>query len=351
MVLKRRDGDLCKAYRPQTFSEVVGQSSIVKSLKNGVRSDNHSQCYLFMGERGCGKTTLARIVGKALNCQHLEESGDPCCECASCIGISTENYIDFKEINASDQNGVNEIRKIAQEMRVRPLFGKVRAYLLDEAHRLTVEAQNALLKNTEDMSEGVYIFLCSTEPKKIIKTLRDRCETYDFKLLKREEIKYLVQTVGVFEGFYPTDTVLNAIIDVSDNRPRNALKTLQKVLNISKEDNLNEREILDLIGATDNEDKNILDLCRLLSSKKYVNWDFIMSTYKKIDIDKEAMRLVIAGWFRSKLERSKNKEDAYKAAQVLAIFIDPLPTVKPENKLVLNIYNAFTILKTGSNDR
>jgi len=343
MVLKRKDGDICSAYRPQTFSEVVGQTAIVKSLRQAVLSDNHSQCYLFQGERGCGKTTLARIVGMALNCDNRAPNGDPCCECQSCRNIMSDNHVDFREINASSKNGINDVRKIEQELKTTPLFGKVKLYLFDEAHKLSTEAQNALLKDTEDMPSGVYIILCSTEPNKIISTLRDRCEAYDFKRLPKTDIRQLLETVGVFEDYYPNPKVLDALIEASDFRPRNALKALQKAINISRGGGVSETELLELIGVDDDLDKDILDLCRLLTSTKKSSWDFIMSTYRKIKEDPEAIRLSLAGWFRSMLERSKNIQQAAIPAKALQIFVEPLPIAKPENMLVLMLYQAYLI--------
>jgi len=347
MILKRKEGDLCVAYRPQTFSDMVGQTAIVKSLRQSMLSSNPSQCYLFGGERGCGKTSLARIISMSLNCENREDNGDPCCVCSSCKNISNKVHMDVHEINAASQNGINDVRRIEQEIRSCPLFGKVKVYIFDEAHKLTTEAQNGLLKDTEDIPEGVYIILCSTEPKKILKTLSDRCETYTFNRLKSKEIITLIQTVGVFENYYPSQTVLNALVEASDLRPRNALRKLQQVLNLTQSDEgFTEEEVLNLIGIEDDTNKEIIDLCRLITSHKNIQWDYISGVYKKVVADKEAIRLVLAGWFRSSLERSKSRIEAERAASALELFIEQLPQVKPENRLVLSLYKAYTIFHT-----
>lgn len=343
MVLKRKEGDLCTSYRPQTFSEVIGQPTIVKSLRQAMTNDNHSQCYLFSGESGCGKTTMARIIGMVLNCENKTNEGDPCCKCVSCISIANKNNIDFHEINASSKNSVNDIRKMEEEIRSRPLFGKVKTYVFDEAHRLTTEAQNALLKDTEDMPSGVYIILCSTEPKKIIPTLRNRCETYNFKLLSSAGISNLIQMVGVFENYYPPKKILDSIIKASENRPRNALRILQQVLNLHQSSNsTDEEEALNIIGFKDEKDKEVMDLFRIILSNKS-SWPSVMNVYKKVKIDKEAIRLVLAGCFRSMLERAASKEKAELASKSLSLFIGPFPIVKPENQLVLSMYKAWSM--------
>jgi len=268
MILKRKEGDLCSAYRPQTFSDVIGQVAIVDSLRQAITNVNHAQCYLLSGESGCGKTTIARIIGMALNCENKDDNGDPCCVCVSCKNIANKRHIDFHEINASSKNSVNDIRKMEEEIRSRPLFGKVKMYVFDEAHRLTSEAQNALLKDTEDMPKGVYIILCSTEPKKLLPTLRNRCETYNFKLLSSEDISNLVQIVGVYENYYPSERVLDAIVEASGNRPRNALRFLQQALNLYQSSGfMDEDRVFSIIGEADGEDKDIIELYKCILSK------------------------------------------------------------------------------------
>lgn len=348
MLVKRRSGDLCTSYRPQKFSEVVGQQSIVKGLKNALSSANHAQCYLFMGERGCGKTTLARIAGMALNCERPDENGDPCCECPQCVAIASENHTDFQEINASSKNSVNDIRRIEQDLRSSPLFGRVKIYLFDEAHRLTKEAQNALLKDTEDMPEGVYVFMCSTEPGSIIKTLKDRCEQYKFKLLKKDEITDLINMVGVLEDFYPSEKITNILAQESAGRPRNALKLLQQAVNISKDSNASEEEILSLLNVVDDTDKEIIDLCRVITSNKRVPWELVVNTYKKVKAEPETIRMVLSGWFRSILEKSvRDIERAKRAAHCLSFLLEPLPVYKPENGLVLTLFKIYATFQMG----
>lgn len=343
MVLKRRDGDLCKAYRPLTFSEIVGQTAVIKSIKNSIKSEGHSHCYLLHGERGCGKTSTARIMAMALNCTDIQENGDPCCTCENCVSIYNDSHPDIKEINAADTGGKDKIRQILQDLKSLPMFGKIKMYILDEAHKITSAAQEQLLKGTEDMPNGVYIILCSTEPTKIVKTLKDRCEDYKFKKLPNKKIREFVETVGLCEGFQPAEKVLNAITHVSDGRPRNALRSLQKVMNLKNEPENYQLEILEYI---DEESGSVAHLCNTLyASNRNITWPYIMKLYKAIEMDAVSLKLILAGFFRGKLERTRNNKEASRAAKCLGLFMEDYPVVRPENKLVSDLYNAYTILK------
>jgi DNA polymerase-3 subunit gamma/tau len=337
MVLKRKEGDLCTAYRPQTFSDVLGQRTVIKGIVSAIKSENRSHCYLFQGESGCGKTTVARIFAMALNCEKLDNNGDPCCECATCKSISSDTYPDFHEIDGGNAGGKDDMGRIQQDLRASPMFGNTKLYLIDEAHRLTSAAQSALFKGTEDMPKGIYIILCSTEPNKILTALRNRCEEHSFGRLSTEDIKYLVETVGVFESFYPSKKVLEAIISISQGRPRNALKALQKVINLPNETDDN---IVDALSFVDEERKEIIELCRALTFRD-IGWKKLMSLYKSIDTEPEGIRIALAGWLRTLLEKEFSSDNAStRLAEALELFVDPLPLIKPENKLVLNIFWA-----------
>jgi len=344
MVLKRRDGDLCKAYRPLTFSDIIGQTTIIKSIKNSLKSKEHSHCYLFHGESGCGKTSTARILAMALNCTDPQDNGDPCCVCSSCTNIYNDSHPDVKEINAADVGGKDKIRQILQDLKSLPMFGKIKLYILDEAHQITSAAQEQLLKGTEDMPSGVYIILCSTEPAKITKTLRYRCEDYNFNKVSSKQIRDFVETVALCEGFSIADRVLSAVVSVAEGRPRNALKALQKVLNLRNE---TEKEQLEIIGAIDEENESVVHLCNTISLyNSNIDWSYIMGLYKEIEIDPLKLKLTLAGWFRNRLMREKanTKADAY--ARCLELFVEDYPAVKPENRLIADIYKAYKIMRS-----
>lgn len=344
MVMKRREGDLCTAYRPHTFSDFVGQKAIVKSIKASVLSENHSQCYLFHGESGCGKTSMARIMAMSLNCQDRLDNGDPCCVCYSCTSISNGSHPDVHEIDSANVGGIDHVRKIQVDLNSNPMFGSIKMYIFDEAHRITSAAQNALLKVTEDMPKNIYVILCSTEPKKIIRTLRNRCEEHNYKTLSHKDITYLVDTICFFETGKQLDDIhqliLPKILEISQGRPRNAIKALQKILHLIDED---VQDMLDVLSFEDDADKTVIDLCRIISSNHKVSWSKVVEVYKKIEAEPETIRMTLAGWFRSFLEKAKSPKTEYRAVSALEYLVYDAPVSKPENKLLLNMYKVYKI--------
>ncbi len=336
----RGDGDLCSRFKPHTFDEVVGQYSTVKSIRAAVASKNSSKCYLFYGESGCGKSTLAYIMALALNCKKLKRDGNPCCECSNCINIAKGRLIDYKEINAAEAKGINEVRSIIEDLKLSPMFGRVKIYVLNEAHGMTKAAQDALLQDMDNMPEGAYIILTSTEATKIRGPLKNRCESYKFNKLSVRNIRDIVDHVMALEGGIISSVVKDVVIDRSERRPRNALKLLQTVINIGLGD---EKSIIEAIEDENVEDSKIANLCRAIQDQK--TWSTIMSIYKGLDISTEATYYIMGSWFRSSVERSTagiqypntNLSKNYKA---LCFFTDNLPIVKPEAYLVAAIYGA-----------
>lgn len=328
----RGDGDLCSRYKPHTFDEVVGQYSTVKSLRAAVTSKNSSKCYLFYGESGCGKSTLAYIMALALNCTNLKRNGTPCGTCSNCVNIAKGRLIDYKEINAAEAKGINEVRSIIEDLKLSPMFGRVKIYVLNEAHGMTKAAQDALLQDMDNMPEGAYIILTSTEASKIRGPLKNRCESYKFNKLSAADIRDIVDHVMALEGGIISSAVRDVVIERSERRPRNTLKLLQTVLNIGLGD---EKSIIEAIEDEDVEDSQIANLCRAIQYRK--SWTDIMSIYKKLNISTEATYYIMGSWFRSSLEKSHG-EDHYKA---LEFFTYDLPTVKPETRLVASIYKAY----------
>ncbi len=195
---------LARKYRSQTFDDVVGQDPIAQTLKNAIKTDKVAHAYLFTGTRGTGKTTMARILAKALNCLSVNKpTTEPCCKCESCLAINTGEDMDVIEIDGASNNGVEEIRRLRENAIYRPARSRFKIYIIDEVHMVTVNAFNALLKILEEPPSHVKFIFATTEPSKVIATIQSRCQRFDFnnispaliagqlkKILHEEKIKY-----------------------------------------------------------------------------------------------------------------------------------------------------------------
>ena len=177
---------LYRKYRPKTFEEVAGQEHVVKTLRNAVSHGMISHAYLFSGPRGCGKTTIARLLAKAVNCTGAlrQAQGEPCNECSSCKEITLGNAMDLIEIDAASNRGIDEIRDLKEGVRVSPAKLKYKVFIIDEAHQLTKEAANALLKTLEEPPSHTIFILATTEIQRMIPTLASRCQRFDFRKLR-----------------------------------------------------------------------------------------------------------------------------------------------------------------------
>ena len=195
---------LARKYRSQTFDDVIGQDPIAQTLKNAIKTDRVAHAYLFTGTRGVGKTTMARILAKALNCLAVDKpTTKPCCKCDSCLAVNTGDDIDVIEIDGASNNRVDEIRELRENAIYRPARSRFKIYIIDEVHMLTVSAFNALLKTLEEPPSHIKFIFATTEPNKVIATIQSRCQRFDFNnigpaaiaeqlksILKQEKIKY-----------------------------------------------------------------------------------------------------------------------------------------------------------------
>src|SRR5688572_1251979 len=189
---------LARKYRPATFSEVVGQEHVTRTLANAFASGRVHHAFLFCGPRGCGKTTLARIVGKALNCEQRElTAADPCGACSACTSIAVGSAVDYQEMDGASNRGIDAIRELTEAVRYQPAVLRKKVYVIDEVHMLTTEAFNALLKTLEEPPPHVTFVLATTEPHKLPNTILSRCQRYDFKLVPASRLgQHLARIFG-----------------------------------------------------------------------------------------------------------------------------------------------------------
>ena len=220
---------LYRTYRPQSFSEIIGQETIVKTLQNEIKENKVSHAYLFCGPRGTGKTSIARVFAKALNCPHLV-NGEPCNECSTCKEITEGVNPDVIEIDAASNNGVDEIRAMKDRIGFLPAGSKYKIYIIDEVHMLSTSAFNAFLKTLEEPPKHVIFILATTEPQKILSTVLSRCQRYDFKSLTVDEILDVLEKVCIEEDTDYDKEALVHIAKASDGGLRDALSYLDQAI-------------------------------------------------------------------------------------------------------------------------
>ena len=219
---------LYRKYRPQTFTQVVGQEHVVKTLKGALITGRIGHAYLFTGPRGTGKTTLARIFAKALNCKKIKD-GEPCNECDSCVGVNQGNLLDVVEVDAASQTGVENIRELTDSTNVAAPSGGYKIFIVDEVHMLSKSAFNALLKTLEEPPSHVIFILATTEPHKVLPTVLSRVQRFDFRRLTPSQIFIKLKEVAKSEKINVEDEGLKAIAVSSDGALRDAEVSLSKL--------------------------------------------------------------------------------------------------------------------------
>ena len=240
---------LYRKWRPQTFSDVIGQEHIVDTLKNQIIHNRISHAYLFCGSRGTGKTTTAKIFSRAVNCLHPVD-GNPCNECDACLGILNGSNIDVVEIDAASNNKVDNIREIRDEVIYPPADVKYKVYIIDEAHMLTTSAFNALLKTLEEPPAYVIFILATTEFHKIPATILSRCQKFDFKRITYRDTAKRVQQVVEKDGLKVSSEGIKLLAKAADGSIRDALSILDQCVSAGK-DEIGFEDIANILGASD----------------------------------------------------------------------------------------------------
>ena len=227
---------LARKYRSQTFDDVVGQDPIAQTLKNAIKTGRVAHAYLFTGTRGVGKTTMARILAKSLNCLAADApTTQPCCKCESCVAINAGDDIDVIEIDGASNRGIDNIRELRQNVIYRPARCRFKIYIIDEVHMLTTESFNALLKTLEEPPSHVKFIFATTEPNKVILTIQSRCQRFDFNNITAPKIAGQLKSILKQEKIkYEEDLVL-PLAKMANGSMRDALSLLDRLISTGTE--------------------------------------------------------------------------------------------------------------------
>ena len=318
---------LYRKWRPTCFEDVKGQEHIVKTLTNQISKDRIGHAYLFCGTRGTGKTTIAKIFARAVNCQH-PVNGSPCNECPTCKAIMEGASMNVVEIDAASNNGVDNIREIRDEVKYSPTQGKYRVYIIDEVHMLSTGAFNALLKTLEEPPSYVIFILATTEAHKIPITVLSRCQRYDFKRMTNDILCSQIKKLLDAEGVTAEDAAISYVAKAADGSMRDALSLLEQCISFYYNQTLTYENVLDVLGAVDTE--VFSQLLKCIIEKDVTGCIHLMDTIVSQGRDLGQFVIDLTWYMRNLLllQTSEYEEDAFDVSA------DNLERLKQEAQLL-----------------
>ena len=324
---------LYRKYRPKTFSDVYGQEHITETLKSELSSGKTVHAYLFTGTRGTGKTTCAKILAKAVNCQN-SKNGDPCGECDMCRAIENDEITDICEIDAASNNGVDDIRTLREQVNFSPSAAKYRVYIIDEVHMLSASAFNALLKTLEEPPPHVIFILATTEVHKLPATILSRCQRFDFKRIDASKICERIKYIADNEGFSVTDEAMSLIAAAADGGMRDAVSILDLCASVTKD--ITEDTVVGVCAMAGNE--YLLSLADFIREKDTKGALMLLDSLHNSSVDMIRLLSELTGHYRNlmiakvisgdnlpivcsakKLEAIKNQSKKYSLSEILSI--------------------------------
>ena len=323
---------IARKWRPQKFSDMVGQEHIARTLRNAIITGRIAQAYLFVGPRGIGKTTSARIFAKALNCKHPVD-GEPCCECDSCKAIANESSVDVIEIDAATHTQVEKAREICEEVLHLPIASKYKIYIIDEVHMLSKSAWNALLKTIEEPPEHAKFIFATTEVNKVLPTVISRCQRFDLKRIPTNLIAERLALIAKSEGVRISQSALDVIARAADGGMRDAQSLLDQMISFfgGSSGDISEEQALSLFGLTAPAEMSMLIQSILRNDRPAV----ISSIHNFASVGKNLEMLFdeILIWLRGVMISSLMPDPAAvleESSEKIAVYAELAKIVRPE---------------------
>lgn len=333
---------LYRKYRPKNFEEMAGQKEIVKTIKNSLKNGKSSHAYLFSGPRGVGKTTLARLIAKGVNCLTTEITDEPCNNCENCLAINNGTFMDMIEIDAASNRGIDEIRQLKEKINYQPVKGRKKIYIIDEVHMLTKEAFNALLKTLEEPPEHVIFILATTEADKILPTIISRCQRYDFKALSMEEMTNKLKYICEQENINIDDEVFGIIYENSGGSMRDSISILERLMVTCFDEKITFEKCEQVLGITPT--KQMEDFLNKIQQRNYIELVKTLDEYWNDSVEIESFFKDFAKFCKNLM--SKNKLDIKEGLKIIDSIFTSLNIFKyEEDKRLVGYVIVDNLLK------
>ena len=284
---------LARKWRPKYFKDVLGQEHITRTLINSILKDKVAHAYLLTGTRGIGKTTIARIFAKAIRCTSLSSDGEPCHKCDSCVGVSTGNSLDYIEVDGASNNSVDDIRDLIENVQYLPTTGRYKVYVIDEVHMLSVNAFNALLKTLEEPPEHVVFIFATTDPQKLLGTILSRCQRYDFKNAKIEDLENQIKKIAEVEGIsFENESQVKELARQGKGSFRDTLSLLDQILSLTIGKEVTEKTMVLSLGLANTSSVNNILKGIILKDRMIIKESFESIISENVDLKKFCLQFL-----------------------------------------------------------